>query len=62
MRRYKVSTFLGEAAKGIYRNPLSSIVSVVSLVLALLVMGTFWMLKVNIDVNLDSLELKSIQL
>ena len=56
MRRYKVSTFLGEAAKGIYRNPLSSIVSVVSLVLALLVMGTFWMLKVNIDVNLDSLE------
>lgn len=56
MRRYKVSTFLGEAVKGIYRNPLSSIVSVVSLVLALLVMGTFWMLKVNIDLNLNSLE------
>lgn len=56
MRRYKVSTFLGEAIKGIYRNPLSSIVSVISLVLALIVMGTFWMLKVNIDLNLDSLE------
>ncbi len=56
MRRYKVSTFLNEAVKGIYRNPLSSVVSVVSLVLALIVMGTFWMLKVNIDLNLDSLE------
>ena len=56
MRRYKVSTFLAEASKGIYRNPLSSVVSVVSLVLALIVMGTFWMLKVNIDLNLNSLE------
>ena len=56
MRRYKVSTFLGEATKGICRNSLSSVVSVISLVLALLVMGTFWMLKVNIDLNLDSLE------
>ncbi len=56
MRRYKISTFLGEAVKGIYRNPLSSIVSVISLVLALIVMGTFWMLKVNIDLNLNSLE------
>ncbi len=56
MRRYKVSTFLGEATKGICRNALSSIVSVISLVLALIVMGTFWMLKVNIDLNLDSLE------
>ncbi|MBR5307834.1 MAG: ABC transporter permease [Clostridia bacterium] len=56
MRRYKMSTFLGEAMKGIYRNPLSSIVSVISLVLALLVMGTFWMLKVNLDRNFESLE------
>lgn len=56
MRRYKFSTFLGESLKGIYRNPLSSVVSVISLVLALLVMGVFWMLKVNIDLNLSSLE------
>ena len=56
MRRYKFSTFLGESLKGIYRNPLSSVVSVISLVLALLVMGIFWMLKVNIDLNLSSLE------
>lgn len=56
MRRYKISTFFGEAVKGIYRNSLSSIVSIVSIVLALLVMGTFWMLRVNINLNLDSLE------
>lgn len=55
MKRYKFSTFLGEAFKGIYRNSLSSIVSIISLILALLVMGTFWLLKVNIDYNLESL-------
>lgn len=55
MRRYKFTTFMGEAVKGIYRNPLSSTVSIISLVLALLVMGTFWLLKVNIDYNLESL-------
>ncbi len=55
MRRYKFTTFMGEAIKGIYRNPLSSTVSIISLVLALLVMGTFWLLKVNIDYNLESL-------
>ncbi len=55
MRRYKFSTFLGESLKGIYRNPLSSTVSIISLVLALLVMGSFWLLKVNIDYNLESL-------
>jgi len=56
MKRYKISTFLGEALKGIYRNPLSSFVSVISLVLALLIMGIFWMLKVNIDLNMSSLQ------
>ena len=56
MKRYKISTFLGEAFKGIYRNPLSSVVSVISLIMALLVMGTFWMLKVNIDLTLDSMD------
>jgi hypothetical protein len=55
MRRYKLSTFISEAVKGIYRNPLSSTVSIISLVLALLVMGTFWLLKVNIDYNLETL-------
>ena len=55
MRRYKFSTFLGESLKGIYRNSLSSTVSIISLVLALLVMGSFWLLKVNIDYNLESL-------
>ncbi len=55
MKRYKFSTFLGEALKGIFRNSLSSIVSIISLILALLVMGTFWLLKVNIDYNLESL-------
>ncbi len=55
MARYKVSTFASEATKGIYRNKLSSTVSIISLILALIVMGTFWLLKVNIDYNLDSL-------
>ncbi len=55
MRRYKFSTFFAEAVKGIYRNPLSSTVSIISLVLALLVMGSFWLLKVTIDHNLESL-------
>lgn len=55
MRHYRIHTFLSEAVKGIYRNSLSSIVSIISLVLALTVMGSFWMLKVNIDENLATL-------
>ena len=55
IRRYKLSRFLSEAFKGIYRNPLSSVVSFISVMLALLVMGTFWMLKENIDYNLSAM-------
>lgn len=55
MRSYKFSRFLAEAIKGIYRNPISSVVSLISLTLALLVTGTFWMLKENIDYNLSQL-------
>ena len=55
MRSYKFSHFFAEAIKGIYRNPISSVVSLISLTLALLVTGTFWMLKENIDYNLSQL-------
>lgn len=55
MRRYKFTRFLTEAAKGIYRNPISSVVSLISLTLSLIVMGTFWILKENIDYNLESM-------
>lgn len=55
MKRYKFSTFTSEALKGIVRNPLSSTVSIISLVLALVVLGSFFLLKVNIEKNLESL-------
>ncbi len=56
MRRYKISHFLSEALKGMFRNGLMSAVSVLILVSTLLVMGTFWLINENINYNLDALD------
>lgn len=56
MRRYKMSHFLSEALKGMFRNGLMSAVSVLILVSTLLVMGTFWLINENINYNLDALD------
>ena len=56
MRRYKISHFLSEALKGMFRNGLMSAVSILILVSTLLVMGTFWLINENINYNLDALD------
>lgn len=56
MRRYKLSHFLSEAFKGIFRNGLMSFISVLILVSTLLVMGSFWLLNENITYNLEQID------
>ena len=55
MRRYKISYFLGQAFKGLWRNGMMTLASVTVLLSCLIVMGCFSMLVLNIDRNLDSL-------
>ncbi len=56
MRRYKLSHFLSESLKGIFRNGLMSFISVLILVSTLLVMGSFWLLNENISYNLSQID------
>ena len=55
MRRYKISYFIGQAFKGMWRNGMMTLASIVVLLSCLVVMGCFAMLVANVDRNLDSL-------
>lgn len=54
---YSPLYFLSQAVKGLWRNGVMSFVSVAVLMSCLVVMGTFALLVVNIEVNLDQLRL-----
>ncbi len=54
---YSIGYFLGQAFKGLWRNSVMSIASVVVLVCCLVVMGIFAVLVANINENLDNLQL-----
>ena len=55
MRRYKVTYFLGQAFKGLWRNGMMTLASVTVLLSCLIVMGCFSMLVMNINMNLTTL-------
>ena len=57
MKRYRLSYFLGQSFKGLWRNGIMTIASIMVLVSCLVVMGSFYLLLQNIDVNLEQLGL-----
>ncbi len=57
MKRYRVSYFLGQSIKGLWRNGIMSIASITVLMSCLVVMGSFALLILNIDANLERLGL-----
>jgi len=57
MKRYRFSYFLGQSFKGLWRNGIMTIASITVLMSCLVVMGSFALLILNIDVNLEELGL-----
>ena len=57
MKRYRLSYFLGQSFKGLWRNGIMTVASIMVLVSCLVVMGSFWLLLQNIDANLEQLGL-----
>ncbi len=55
MKRYRITYFLSQAFKGLWRNGLMTIASITVLLSCLVVMGSFGLLIFNIDVNLENL-------
>lgn len=55
MKRYRLTYFLAQAFKGLWRNGLMTIASITVLMSCLVVMGSFGLLIFNIDVNLENL-------
>jgi len=56
MRRYHISYFFGQALQGIWRNGVMSFASIAVLMSCLVVLGTFTLLIVNINTNLENLD------
>ncbi len=54
---YSIGYFFGQAFKGLWRNGVMSIASVVVLICCLVVMGVFAVLVANLNENLESLQL-----
>lgn len=57
MRRYRIGYFLGQAFRGLWRNGLMTVASVTVLMSCLVVMGSFALLILNINTNLENLGL-----
>lgn len=57
MKRYRLSYFLGQSLKGLWRNGIMSVASITVLMSCLVVMGSFALMILNIDVNLEKLGL-----
>ncbi len=57
MKRYRLTYFLGQSFKGLWRNGIMSVASITVLMSCLVVMGSFALLILNIDANLESLGL-----
>lgn len=57
MRRYRFTYFLAQSIKGLWRNGIMTVASIGVLMGCLVVMGSFALLIMNIDVNLDKLGL-----
>lgn len=57
MRRYRLSYFLGQSFKGLWRNGIMSLASITVLMGCLVVIGSFALLTLNINANLENLGL-----
>jgi len=57
MKRYRISYFLGQSIKGLWRNGIMTVASVTVLMSCLVVIGSFALLIRNIDANLEQLGL-----
>lgn len=57
MKRYRLTYFLGQSFKGLWRNGIMSVASITVLMSCLVVMGSFALLILNIDANLENLGL-----
>ena len=57
MKRYRLSYFLGQSFKGLWRNGIMSVASITVLMSCLVVMGSFALLILNINANLENLGL-----
>ncbi len=57
MKRYRLSYFLGQSFKGLWRNGIMSIASITVLMSCLVVIGSFALLILNINTNLENLGL-----
>ncbi len=57
MRRYRIGYFLGQAFRGLWRNGIMTVASITVLMSCLVVMGSFALLILNIDTNLENLGL-----
>ena len=54
--RFKLGYFLKQAFHGVFRNAVVSTASVLMLVLCMLVLGCFWTILENIDLNISSID------
>lgn len=57
MKRYRLSYFLAQSFKGLWRNGIMSVASITVLMSCLVVIGSFALLIFNINVNLENLGL-----
>lgn len=57
MRRYSLFYFIGQSVKGLWRNGVMSVASIMVLMSCLVVMGSFALLVLNINLNLNSLDM-----
>ena len=57
MKQYKPSYFIGQAFRGIWRNGVMSFASIAVLMSCLVVLGSFALLVMNINENLNDLGL-----
>lgn len=57
MKRYRLTYFIAQSIKGLWRNGIMSVASITVLTSCLVVIGSFALLIFNIDVNLEKLGL-----
>lgn len=55
MRRYSITYFLGQSISGLLRNGVMSVASITVLMSCLIVVGSFGLLVLNIDYNMENL-------
>lgn len=55
MRRYSIMYFISQSVKGLWRNGVMTLASIIVLMSCLVIMGSFSLIVMNLNTNLDSL-------